>query len=82
MQSRASSEGAGTEGAMERDEVEAIEVHIPEIGLCADLMVEQRQLDSQIAQQPADLVGELLAVADLRPTVRTGVASGSATVWR
>jgi hypothetical protein len=67
---------------MERDEVEAIEVHIPEIGLCADLMVEQRQLDSQIAQQPADLVGELLAVADLRPTVRTGVASGSATVWR
>jgi len=67
---------------MERDEVEAIEVHIPEIGLCADLMVEQRQLDSQIAQQPADLVGELLAVADLRPTVRAGVASGSATVWR
>ena len=51
---------------MERDEVEAIEVHIPEIDPRADLMVEQGQLDSQIAQQPANLVRELLAVADLR----------------
>jgi hypothetical protein len=50
---------------MERDQVEAIEVHIPEIELRANLMVEQGQLDSQLAQQSADLVGELLAVAQL-----------------
>jgi hypothetical protein len=34
---------------MKRDEVEAIKVHVLEIDLCADSMVEQGQLDPQLA---------------------------------
>jgi hypothetical protein len=32
------------------DQVEAVEVHVFEVGVGADLVVEQRQLDAQLAQ--------------------------------
>ena len=35
---------------MAGDEVEAIEVDVFEIKVCADVMVEQRQLDAQLTQ--------------------------------
>jgi hypothetical protein len=42
-------QGARAERAVTGDEVKAIEVDMPEIKVCADVMVEQGQLDAQLA---------------------------------
>jgi hypothetical protein len=50
VQPGTSCEGARAERTVASDEVEAIEVDILEIKVCADVMVEQGQLDAQLAQ--------------------------------
>ena len=41
----------GAEGTVPGDEVEAVEVDVPEVNVGADVVVEQRQLDAQLAQR-------------------------------
>jgi hypothetical protein len=43
-------EGARAERAVTVDEVEAVEIDVFEINVCADLVVEQEQLNAQLAQ--------------------------------
>ena len=40
------------------DEVQAVEVDVLEFEACADVMVEQRKLDAQLAQRIPDLRGQ------------------------
>ena len=57
MQPGASGQGARAERAVPVDQVQAVEVGVPELELGADLMVEQRQLDAELAQRLTDRSG-------------------------
>ena len=50
MQPGASCEGARAERAVPVDEIKAVQIDVLEINARADVMVEQGQLDAQLAQ--------------------------------
>ena len=51
-------------------QVQAVEVDILEFEARADVMVEQRELDAELAQCSSDLGGQLLAASDFLGAVR------------
>src|SRR5262249_11295372 len=65
VQAGVSRQGARAERTTKVDEVEAVEVDVFDLKMCADAMVEQGQLDVQLAQRLLDRDGQT------PPTVRT-----------
>jgi hypothetical protein len=58
VQPGAAGQGAGAEGAAAVDELQAVQVGVVEVDVGADVVVEQRQLDAELAQGllPGDAV--------------------------
>jgi hypothetical protein len=60
------------------DEVQAVEVDVPELEARADVMVEQRKLDAELAQSVSDLGVQLLAASYFLSTFR---CFGIRVIW-
>ena len=70
MQPGPPGEGTRAERAVPADEVEAVEVHVVQLEAPADVVVEQGQLDAQLAQRLLDRRGQPPPVPRALPVLR------------
>src|SRR6266487_2249052 len=63
VQASASGQGAGAERAVAVDEVQAVQVDVIEVEMGADVVIEQRELDAQLAQRLLDRGGQPSSVS-------------------